>query len=240
MIAVDRATDLHTHSLLTDGRDTWAAMTRAAAGAGLRHLGASDHVRRDSDWLPDYVAQVRALDGVEGIRVSCGVEVKILDSAGTLDLPASLPELDRVLIADHQFPGPEGPVDPRVMAARVQGSSTAADDTVDRLVDATCAAVARSPRPAVLAHLFSILPKCGLSEELVGAEHLRSLATACVSTDAAVEINEKWRCPTPRVLQSLHDAGVRLVAGSDAHRAADVGRWSYLDEVEASLAASPS
>jgi putative hydrolase len=36
------------------------------------------------------------------------------------------------------------------------------------------------------------------------------------------------------VLTGLADAGVRLVAGSDAHARADVGRWRYaLDAVAA-------
>lgn len=232
---IGRRADWHTHSDLTDGADPWEAMADAAVTAGLGVLGASDHVRRDSTWVPEYVARVRAIVR-PGLELRCGVEVKMLDDAGTLDLPPRIPPLDYLLVADHQFPGAEGPVHPRDVAARVTGSPSAAADAVDTLVAATCAAVGRSPVPAIVAHLFSVLPKCGLDESHVSDEHLRALADACVRADAAVEVNEKWRCPGPRVLRTLALHGVRLTAGSDAHRVADVGRWVYLDEVEIALA----
>ncbi|MEO5746234.1 MAG: PHP-associated domain-containing protein, partial [Terracoccus sp.] len=60
-------------------------------------------------------------------------------------------------------------------------------------------------------------------------------AFAALETDSAVEINEKWRCPSPRSLSHLAARGVRLTAGSDAHRAGEVGRWSYLVEVARDL-----
>lgn len=236
---IDRGSDWHTHSDLTDGADPWEAMAAAARDAGLALLGASDHVRRDSTWLPEYAARVRALDGVGGLRVRCGVEVKMLDAAGRLDLPDALPALDHVLVADHQFPGPDGPLHPRVIAERVAAAPSAATDAVDTLVGATCAAVGRAPAPAIVAHLFSLLPKCGIEIDHVTDEHVAALAAACVAADAAVEVNEKWRCPGVPVLRGLAERGVRIVAGSDAHRASDVGRWVYLDEVETTLAASP-
>jgi putative hydrolase len=237
---IDRTADWHTHSDLTDGADPWETMAAAAGEAGLALLGASDHVRRDSTWVPEYAARVRGLDGLGGLRVSCGVEVKMLDSTGRLDLPEDLPALDFVLVADHQFPGPDGPVHPRAIAEQVATSPTAAAAAVDTIVAATCAAVGRSPAPAIVAHLFSLLPKCGLDAELVTDEHVDSLAAAVVAAGAAVEVNEKWRCPGLPVLRRLAHRGVRLTAGSDAHRAADVGRWVYLDEVESGLAAAPS
>lgn len=236
---IDRAADWHTHSDLTDGADPWEAMAAAASAAGLAILGASDHVRRDSTWLPEYAARIRSLDGVDGLALRCGVEVKMLDAAGRLDLPDQLPVLDHVLVADHQFPGSDGPLHPRVIAERVAITATAAADAVDMLVTATCAGVRRSPAPSIVAHLFSLLPKCGIDAEIVTAEHLDALAAACRAADASVEVNEKWRCPGLPVLTGLAGRGVRIVAGSDAHQASDVGRWRYLDEAEAALAASP-
>ncbi len=99
---------------------------------------------------------------------------------------------------------------------------------VDLLVAATCAALSGSPYPPIVAHLFSLLPKMGLTEDDVTREHCDALADACLRTGAAVEINEKWRCPTAPTIAALASAGVALVAGSDAHRTDDVGAWSYL------------
>lgn len=234
-MTIDRATDWHTHSSLTDGADTWDAMAEAASAAGLATLGASDHVRRDTSWLPEYVTEIRALDGRSGLRVMCGVEAKMLDSSGRLDFPAAAPALDYVLVADHQFPAADGPQTPGTVRAWIEADPAAASGVIDTLVSATCRAVALSPAPAVVAHLFSILPKTGLSEDVVSDEHLYALAAACVEAGAAVEVNEKWRCPSPRVVLGLAARGTRIVAGSDAHRASDVGRWVYLDELDAGI-----
>ena len=227
---IDPGADWHTHSNVSDGVDDPAAMAEAAAAAGLASWGLSDHVRADTTWLQDYVRTVRGLR-VDGLDVRCGVESKILTSNGALDLPRELPGLDFLLIADHQFPGADGPVHPSRVSQQIAAGSLSPSDAVAQLVRATCEAVLRSPLPPIVAHLFSLLPKCGLSEDLVGGQELDELAAACLSAAAAVEANEKWRCPSARVLSQLHARGVRLTAGSDAHRAEDVGRWSYLDEI---------
>jgi putative hydrolase len=207
-------------------------MAEAAGAAGLVLWGLSDHVRADTTWLDGYSRTVRALR-VDGLVVLAGVESKILTSKGALDLPRELPPLDYLLISDHQFPGTDGPVHPARISQRIAEGSLGPLDALGQLVAATCMAVHVSPLPPILAHLFSLLPKCGLTEDLVGEEHLNELANACLSADAAVEVNEKWRCPSARVLTHLQARGVRLTAGSDAHRAEAVGRWSYLDEVGA-------
>lgn len=236
-IDVDRGADWHTHSTVSDGADPLAAMLAAAATAGLHTWGASDHVRTSTTWVPEYVATVRELGRSDrareaGITVRCGVEVKMLDSAGRLDLPADLPELDYLLIADHQFPGPQGPEHPSVVRSRVEGDPDGAGpEAIGMLIQAMCAAVAASPVPAILAHPFSLLPKCGLNESHLTPSQLQQLAYACLQADAAVEVNEKWRCPAPQAVRALAAAGVRITAGSDAHRAADVGRWAYLDQL---------
>lgn len=226
---IDPGADWHTHSDTSDGADSLAAMAAAGGAAGLHTLGLSDHVRSTTTWLPDYVAAVRALR-VEGLQVRCGVEVKMLDASGRLDLPSALPALDYLLVADHQYPGPDGPVHPAAVRADIANGRYSGGEAVEQLVAATCAALRASPCPAIVAHPFSLLPKCGLDEADVTEALLEELAAAAIASDSAVELNEKWRCPAPRTLARLASAGVRLTAGSDAHRALDVGRWSYLLE----------
>ncbi len=234
---IDTLADWHTHSDLTDGADTPQAMADAAATAGLTRWALSDHVRASSTWVPDYVTQVRALR-VDGVQVLCGVEAKVLDVTGRLDLPPDLPELDHVLVADHQFPGVDGPEYPdRVRTALADGSRDPAE-VLAQLVTATARAVAAAPYPPIVAHLFSLLPKTGLTDAEVGDDLIDLLADACLAAGARVEVNEKWRCPSLRVLHRLAARGVELTAGSDAHRVADVGRWSYVDEYLASRAAA--
>jgi putative hydrolase len=237
-VAIDVSSDLHTHSEITDGADRPETMADAAAHRGLHTWGLSDHVRADTPWLDDYAQTVRALKR-ENLDIRCGVETKILNQRGDLDLPSRLPHLDYILIADHQFPGPDGPVHPRIVAAQITDGHLSAEDAVTGLITATCAALIRSPRPPIVAHLFSLLPKIGVSEDAIGDQLIDTLAEACRAVDASVEINEKWCCPSVRIATELAGRGVALRAGSDAHTSTDVGRFSYVYDVIDALARGP-
>ncbi len=233
------ATDGHIHSSWSDGTNDPGANLRASVAAGLTDIAMTDHVRSSTTWLPDYVSAVRDLrdGGLPAVRI--GVEAKMLDARGTLDLPTALEGIELVLIADHQYPTTDGPVAPAVMAAGLQAGHISARDVGRGLVAAMIAAIGRVDRPAVLAHPFSILPKMGLSEADIPDEALRDLVSRCRDMGTAVEVNEKWRCPGVTVARVLHDGGVDLVAGSDAHRSDAVGDYHYVREVLMAVAGLP-
>ena len=232
-VRLDR--DLHTHTTFSDGSGTVAETVAAARPAGLAAVGLSDHVRTDTDWLPAYVAEVRRVAATAPLPVSCGVEAKILDTAGRIDLPAVLTGVEYVLLADHRVPLPDGPADPAAVREAVAAGRLSAPAVVEHLVEASVAALARCPRPAGLAHLFSVLPKAGLSEVDVPDDAVRALGRACRTAGAWVELNEKWRCPSVRVAGLLHEQGVPLCGGSDSHTPAAVGRWAYAGEALGAL-----
>jgi putative hydrolase len=54
-----------------------------------------------------------------------------------------------------------------------------------------------------------------------------------------VEVNEKWACPSPRTIRALAAAGVPLVAGTDSHDCATVGRYARVREILAAVPATP-
>lgn len=226
MIALDE--DHHVHSTFSDDAQSTLAENVAAANAqGVSVLRLVDHVRVSTTWVPQMLAAVAELVVPAGLRVETGVEAKILDASGALDLPPGLathPGLGRVLIADHQFPGPAGPLSPRVVAESIT-TPQQGQDALDTLVAATVAAMGQVDR-GQLAHLFSLVPKIGLSEDDVTDEHLAAIAAAAVATGTLVEVNEKWACPSPRAVRVLADAGVRLVVSTDSHVASDVGQYS--------------
>jgi len=235
-VALDE--DFHVHSTFSDGASTLAENVRAARERGLRSLCLVDHVRRDTRWLPEFIAAVDQHRGQPGPRVLAGVEAKILDTAGHLDLPPGLQTLggiDLVLIADHQFPADNGPVHPDELRAALELGSITSAEAIERLCEATAraataqaamgAAAAQSGangRP-LLAHLFSLLPKIGLDEAMVPDALLTDLAKRVAHAGAMVEVNEKWSCPSARAVAAMADAGVSLVAGSDSHHCRDIG-----------------
>lgn len=226
--------DHHVHSTYSDDAvSTLAENLDAARRAGLREVRMVDHVRVSTTYVPEMLAAVRALPPVPGLRVLTGVEAKILDVTGAVDAP---PEVlaslggpdgpDRVLLADHQVPGTDGPWSPSTTVRFIAEGRVSAADVVELVVTGTVRAVRRAGR-AQLAHPFSILPKVGLTEDDVPDELLDELARVLVATGTPAEVNEKWRCPGRRVTDRWRAAGVVLVASTDAHTASDVGvyRW---------------
>lgn len=226
--------DHHVHSTWSDDAvSTLAENLDAARRAGLREVRMVDHVRVSTTYVPEMLAAVRALPPVPGLRVLTGVEAKILDATGAIDAPpevlASLGSPhgpDRVLLADHQVPGTDGPWSPSTTTRLVAEGRVTTADVVELVVTGTVRAVHRAGR-AQLAHPFSVLPKIGLSEDDVPDDLLDELARVLVATGTPAEVNEKWRCPGRRVADRWRAAGVALVASTDAHTASDVGvyRW---------------
>jgi len=230
--------DFHVHSTFSDGASTLAENVAAARERGLRTLCLVDHVRQDTTWVPEFAAAVAPYRGEPGLRVLAGVEAKILDTRGHLDLPAQLDDsVDLVLVADHRVPSPAGPVDPATSLREIETGITTAAQLIEDLCRATANAIspARCPRRPLLAHLFSVLPKVGLTEADIPGPVLAELAWRITKSGALVEVNEKWSCPSPRTVAALAAVGVPLVAGSDSHHCRNIGRY---DSVAATLTAA--
>ena len=227
--------DHHVHSTFSgDAVSTVAENVATARERGLRTLCPADHVRHDSAWVPDFVSAVDALRPVPGLDVLAGVEAKILDRTGRLDLPECIGGTDVVLIADHQFPGDLGPVHPRAMRDAIASGLVTAGEVIDCLIDATAGALMTATqldqRPQ-LAHLFSVVPKMGLDEEAVSDRAIGQLARQARAAGARLEVNEKWACPSARTVRAFAEAGVDLVASTDSHDRRDIGAYSWVRRI---------
>jgi putative hydrolase len=227
--------DHHVHSTFSnDAVSTVAENVAAARKRGLRTLCLADHVRHDSAWVPDFVSAVDALRPVPGLDVLAGVEVKIMDRTGRLDLPECIGGTDVVLIADHQFPGDLGPVHPRAMRDAIASGLVTVGEVVECLIDATAGALMigtqLDQRPQ-LAHLFSVVPKMGLDEEAVSDRAIEQLARQARAAGARLEVNEKWACPSSRTVRAFAEAGVDLVASTDSHDCRDIGAYSWVRRI---------
>ncbi len=230
--------DYHVHSTFSDGASSVAENLRAAQRRGLRRLCLTDHVRRDTAWVAEFVAAVRALRAGSDLEILAGVEAKILDQAGQLDLPAGLDGIDLILVADHQFPGADGPVLPADLAVAIARGTFSGEQVISGLVEATASALAGTRgRRALIAHLFSVLPKLGLSESAVPEHELGLLAGRARDTGALLEVNEKWACPSARTVSAFVAASVPVVASSDSHDCRDVGVYRTVRQTLGAVAA---
>jgi putative hydrolase len=184
-------------------------------------------VRASTTWVPEFLAAVAAEPVPDGLTVLTGVETKIMDAAGTLDLPPDLVVgvggIDAIVIADHQFPGNDGPWSPESTVERLAAGLPVAA-ALELLVDGYVGAM-RANRGSQLAHPFSILPKVGLSEDDLSDEQLARWASVAAETETLVEVNEKWNCPGVRVIRAARAAGATIVAATDSHIATEVGRY---------------
>ena len=219
-VALDE--DFHVHSTFSDGASTLAENVGAARDRGLRTLCLVDHVRRDTAWVPDFIAAVEAYRHQPGLRVLAGVEAKILDTSGQIDTPPDLSGIDLVLIADHQFPSENGPVHPAEVRAAIESGGMTSAEAIERLCEATANSL-RTGFRSLLAHLFSVLPKIGLNEAMVPDLLLTHLAKRVAHAGTMMEVNEKWSCPSDRTVAAMAAAGVSLVAGSDSHHCRNIG-----------------
>jgi len=223
---VNALQDMHVHSTFSDGADRIEDNIAEAEALGLSALGCVDHVRADTAWVPDYVAAVEALRATTGLELSCGIEAKLLDTTGALDLPDDIEGVDAIYAADHQVPLPEGPTHPREVRERIERGDLAAADVLGAILTSTARALDR-PQRVVIAHFLSILPKIGLSEEEVPADGLDALAEEARRTGQRIEISERWRCPSAATLRPFRARGVPIVLSTDSHRRGTIGRYDH-------------
>ena len=226
-----RRMDMQTHSTFSDGRDSIADNVAEAERQGLRRLTCTDHVRRDTDYLPDYVAEIRRVRETTDVEVVCGIEAKLLDTGGALDMPDELPDgIERLYAADHQVATPDGPRKPDEVKERIEAGELDPGTVLEWIVGSTEAAVRRYD-DVVICHLFSVLPKLGIAEDEVPLELIESLADAAAERGAQIEIDERWSCPSARTIRPFVERGVPLLLSTDSHRSDTIGRYEYALEV---------
>lgn len=222
--------DHHVHSTFSDGTSSLEENVEHAERRGLHRLGCVDHVRVDTTYVPAYAAAVRAVQRTTSLALTVGIEAKILDTGGRLDLPADgLDDVDLVYAADHQFPWRDGPRSPRVVKEWLDDGQVSPGPCIEALVSATIATMQRyRDHRLILAHLFSVLPKAGLAETQVPEPLLHALADVAVATGTMVEISERWHCPSLRTLRAFAAAGATVICSTDSHGTATIGRYQYV------------
>jgi putative hydrolase len=230
------AQDMHVHSTFSDGRDALTQNIAQAELVGLHEMTCVDHVRQDTSWASTFAAAVVELSESTPVRLRCGVEAKLLDTSGRLDLPVGLTGVDVVYAADHQVPMHDGPHTPTEIGTRLSAAELTTLEVLESIIASTGNALS-GPRPIVIAHLFSVLPKLGLSEAQVPIELIEMLAAEAADAGASIEVDERWSCPSARTVAPFLRRGVPLLLSTDSHRCETIGRYEYCRTVVAELLA---
>jgi DNA polymerase (family 10) len=202
--------DLHSHTTLSDGRNTLEEMAEAGRSRGYAYMaitdhsashGFGDHVTAERLW--ERVAEIEAWnEGKRGFRLLAGSEVNIgLD--GELDYPEDLLEaLDWVVASVHtSFAISEKQMTARVLAA------------------------IENPHVDCIGHLTGRL----LGRREPYGIDVEAVAEAAARTGTMLEINGN---PNRRDLSEHHarlasEAGVTIVLNTDAHGVETLGNMAY-------------
>lgn len=241
MIDASATQDMQVHSTFSDGADSIEDNLAEAESIGLVELTCVDHVRRDTDWVPEYAAAVARLGAETPLALHCGIEAKLLDTRGTLDLPASgLDGVDWIYAADHQVPMDDGVHHPDEVREGIASGRYAAQDVIAGIMAATERCLPRHPGRIVIAHIFSVLPKLGVAESDVPPELIESLAQATYATGNRIEVNERYRTPSAATLRPFVRRGVPLLMSTDSHRRETIGRYEHALAVVRQLAGAPA
>jgi DNA polymerase (family X) len=202
--------DLHSHTTLSDGRNTLGEMADAARERGYAYLAITDHSASHgfgdhvtAERLRERIEEVREWNkGKHGFRLLAGSEINIgLD--GALDYPDDLVEaLDWVVASVHtSFSVGEEAMTERVLAA------------------------IENPNVDCIGHLTGRLIG---RREPYGID-VEAVAGAAARTGTMLEINGN---PNRRDLSEHHarlakEAGARIVLNTDAHGVDTLGNMAY-------------
>jgi len=225
--------DHHVHSTVSDGKNTPLENVRQAEAIGLQKLTLVEHVRADTDWVDAFETTLQSLQQKSHLELRGGLEAKLLRANGLCDVPAGIESKEsmRLYLADHRFIYGDQAITPAIAKQHMCAKKFSLANAVEMVVQSTMAAMERYPA-SVIAHLFSILPKIGASEEEhISEEHLRALARCAKKNACIIEIDERWRCPSLRTALFFVDEGVEVLASSDAHRKEDIGQYTHVRDV---------
>jgi putative hydrolase len=201
--------DYHVHCNYNDHSASDLTIKNIIAQAekiGLRVIALTEHVRRTSDWVPRYLAEIRAeTDAVAStykLQLIPGFEAKILRD-GSIDCCEGYSRDHFIVASFHTIFG---------------------DKSI--WIEALKSAI-QNPDVDVIGHLAPE-PTFDLNEE-----ELSELASLIFSNHKIIELNAKYHRPPPRWLLKFKEKNVRFHLGSDAHSLQEIGDFSRISDLVA-------
>ena len=205
-IQLDKDQDYHVHCNYNDHSAADLTIKNVIAHAekiGLRAIALTEHVRRTSDWVPRYLAEIKAeTAGVNGnkLKVIPGFEAKILRN-GSIDCDEEYSKNYFIVASFHT----------------VFGNKREWMDALNNAI--------QNPDVNVIGHLAPE-PTFDLNDN-----ELSDLASWIFSNRKLIELNAKYHRPPARWLLKFKEHGVRFHLGSDAHSLEQIGNFSKIHDL---------
>jgi putative hydrolase len=205
-IQLDKDQDYHVHCNYNDHSAADLTIKNVIAHAekiGLRSIALTEHVRRTSDWVPRYLAEIKAeTAGANGnkLKVIPGFEAKILRN-GSIDCDEEYSKNYFIVASFHT----------------VFGNKREWMDALNNAI--------QNPDVNVIGHLAPE-PTFDLNDD-----ELSELASWIFSNRKLIELNAKYHRPPARWLLKFKEHGVRFHLGSDAHSLEQIGNFSKIHDL---------
>jgi putative hydrolase len=203
---LDKKQDYHIHCNYNDHSASDLKVRNIIARSekiGLRVIALTEHVRRTSDWIPRYLAEIRAETGRASgnkLKLITGFEAKILRD-GSIDCCEEYSRDYFIVASFHTIFG-----DKKIW---MQALKTAI----------------QNPNIDVIGHLAPE-PTFDLDDQ-----ELSELASLIFSNHKIIELNAKYHRPPPRWLLRFKEHHVGFHLGSDAHSLGEVGNFSSISDL---------
>jgi len=243
--------DLHTHSIHSDGHQTFEEIFREAQRKRLKVVAVTDHHTNtgslevyehtsDLEHIKTLKDQCRTISNGADTQMLLGIEADIIDLDGCLNIrPEIAAEVDFVIASLHVIPGIEMNPEKEVRADP--------KEVVIRCIRSEIAAV-KNGHADVLGHPMYVVSAGRNLKSMndVPDGLLTELAETAAKHDVALEINGHfYRDVTPPIgyfdlFEICLKNGVKLSTGSDAHQPLYVGDLSKIHATLTQLKAKPS
>lgn len=210
--------DFHMHTSWTDGQHSIEEMYVSACEQALRAICFTEHARASSgDWYHSFSAEVRALPK-KVCQAFVGVEVKVLDFEGSLDLSDKIcNDTDFVMGSVHRFPNE---TDIKELNSESFKASKLYEDPINTEYQLSMAML-DNPKLDILGHpfgmsirRFKLLPPRKLFIDLI---------QKAKQNNKAFEINAHYHKSCIDLLQMCKEIGCLVTLGSNAHSRDKVG-----------------
>ena len=220
--------DYHTHTVYSDGKNTFYENFLSAKQAGLREIGCTEHgfshlfrgLKRKE--LPRYVSELRDAEKKTGVRALLGLENNVCGISGLCDFtPRDLAAFELYVIGIHVLVRYEKLTDSKLGLGswlRTQLHVKPSRSLVRFTTKAYIAAIERNPVD-IVAHLNY----CCFADPV-------EVAKCCRDHGTYLEISSKKQHLSDEELSRVADTGVRFVIDSDAHSAERIGDLSLAME----------
>lgn len=203
-------TDYHIHTNYSDGQNSLQEMIEESIKLGLSSICIVDHVRNTTTWLDAYMKDISNCKNIykENIKINVGVETKVIDWNGNLDLPYINSDYNLDIVAAiHRIPDGNGNyIDKYTITDDIEYSKQCYLNTLNGLKN--------NEKITKLAHPFSLFKVMKISMD--DTEWWGKVLKCFLESDYLIEYNPKYdNSMVPKYIwKSIKN---RLVFGSDSH-----------------------